>query len=288
MSQTSSATPFAVSRALNAAEMIEMSCASSDPLRRAQILGDAQSQLAWALAAAVAECADAKVSWADIGRAVGMPRETVFRQFKAGGPIVTVKAVHSEKSSIREPEAAADEGIYAFQGDDGVWHGPFDALPEGKFATAFLNFRPADSVGSPFAGQLLRVRVGSFPEDLSVHAAQVRFADNTERRVRVTNEVINVLFEDGQTPLRRALYALYLATAGNPKVSSGFQAVVINAADAMTKSTPELVAAVDAIIDAAPAATPLDIHTVVALRKLEGVVKGFKAWAKAADSSTSD
>jgi hypothetical protein len=50
----------------------------------------------------------------------------------------------------------------------------------------------------------------------------------------VTNEIINLLFEGGQTLTRRAMRDLYYATSGNPRVNPTFQQVVNRAVDAMT------------------------------------------------------
>ena len=285
-----------VSHAINTVKLIEMAYRSRDPLRRAQILAEAQPQLAWALTSAIAECqeGDHKRTWAEIGQAVGIPRETVFRQFQAGGPIVTTKATQSAKSPAPTAKKAdAAEAIYAFQTDDGNWFGSHDILPSGEYTTAVLHFRPVETEGNPFANQFLRVRVGHLRGDVTFHAAQVLMPDGRERRVRVTSEVLNLLFEDGQTPLRRALTELVHATVGNPGVDPAFREIVEQAAQAQGKSaasaeavyaevmpTAEFIAAVEAVVAAAPDATPLDIHAAIALRKLESVIKEYKAWAK--------
>lgn len=284
--------PYTVSRGTSATGMIEMANSCMDPLRRAQLLAEAQELLGWALASAVGECEEAKHSWAAIGQAVGMSRETVFRQFKAGGPVVTVRAVQSEKSSKLKTSADA-EAIYAAQLENGTWLGSPDVLPEGEYQTAILTFNPANPEGNAFAGQILRVRVGRLDEDVSIHAAQVQMADRSEHRVRVTYELLNLLFEDGQTPLRRALTGVVHAVIGNPGVDGAFQQIVDRAANAQALSaraaagiagdvmpTAEFIAAVDAIIEAIPNVTPLDIHALIALRKLEKVVNEYRAWAK--------
>lgn len=285
--------PYTVSRATSATEMIEMANASMDPLRRAQLLAESQELLGWALASAVGECEEAKHSWAEIGQAVGLSRETVFRQFKAGGPVVTVRAVQSEKSSKLKTSVDAAEAIYAAQLENGTWLGSPDTLQEGEYQTAILPFNPANPEGNAFAGQILRVRVGHLNKDVSIHAAQIQMADRSERRVRVTYELLNLLFEDGQTPLRRALTGLVHATVGNPGVDGAFQQIVDRAATAQALSaraaagiagdvmpTAEFIAAVDAITEAAPNVTPLDIHSLIALRKLEKVVNEYKAWTR--------
>jgi hypothetical protein len=270
--------------------------ASREPLRRAQLLAEAQAQLAWALSAAVAQCqeGDSKRTWAAIGEAIGMPRETAYRQFTAGGPMVVTKPVQSTTSSNLGATRADDvDAIYAFETEGGDWLGSPEKLPTGQHITAVLNFRPSDE-GNAFANQMLRVRIGRLREDVTFHAAQVQLPDGSERRVRVTYEVLNLLFEDGQTPLRRALTALVHACLGNPAVDPNFQGAVREAMRAQVASTPtaelihgsvmpaaEFVEAVVKLIEAGRNATPLDVHAIVALRRLENVVAAYDAWANA-------
>jgi hypothetical protein len=280
------------SAATNAAVMIQMGCASRDPLRRAQIFAEAQPQLAWALRSAVEECQEDHRSWADIGRVIGLPRETVYRQFNAGGPIVTTKAVQSASSpNLTTKNAYAADAIFAFQTEDGVWHPSLDDAPADEFTTAMLRFEPAEPEINQFAGQVLRVRFGPCQKDVSFASAQVRLADGSERRVRVTYDVVNLLFEDGQTPLRRALTAVVHATLGNSAVDPVFQDIVRRAADAQVSSvssagenripTTDFIAAVQAIVDKARTADPLDVHSAVAVRRLEKVVADYQAWGNA-------
>ena len=61
-------------------------------LESVRILGAAQRKNADDLRAAIRKAKDAGVSWSEIGRALGVVRETVFRQYQAGSPIVVVKA----------------------------------------------------------------------------------------------------------------------------------------------------------------------------------------------------
>jgi hypothetical protein len=281
------------SRAINAAEMIQLACTSTDPIRRAQILAETQPQLAWALRSAIEECLAAEQTWAQIGQAVGVPRETVFRQFTAGGPIVTTRAVQSAKSPNLNSYAA--DAIYAFQTEDGTWYGSPDALPSDQFTTAMLHFDPADPQTNHFAGQVLRVRFGPYQGDISFNSAQVCTANGTVLRVRVTHEVVDLLFANGQTPLRRALTALVHATTGNPGVDPAFREVVDRAAHAQTKSvsnadapvtTAEFVTAVQTVIDSAP--PKLDVHVAMTLKRLEKVVAGYQAWSAATQPTRSE
>ena len=64
-------------------------------LEAVRVLGAAQRRNAEELRVAIKKAKDAGVSWSEIGRTLGMCRETVFRQFKAGSQIVVVKARHT-------------------------------------------------------------------------------------------------------------------------------------------------------------------------------------------------
>lgn len=280
--------------ARNVISMIQMASVSNEPTRVAQILAEAQQQLAWTTRSAIEECEDLHLPWSQIGERIGMSRETVYRQFHAGGPVVTVRAAQSKSSpNLTGRAAAVDDAIYAFQTEDGRWWGSPEALAAGGYITAMLPFRPAPEQGdNRFAGQVLRVMVGPWSKDVSFASAQVRLADGTERRVRVTLEVINLLFEDGETPLRRALTDVVHATIGNPNVGGDFEQVVLQAAKAQAQSvsaagedripTAEFIAAVHAVLDKAEKSpAQLDIYSTMALRRLERVVDDYEAWRRA-------
>ncbi|GAB3901242.1 hypothetical protein ACFQ1S_12405 [Kibdelosporangium lantanae] len=277
---------------MNAASMIQMACASTDPIKRAQILAEAQPQLAWALRSAVEECQDANLPWTQIGDRIGLPRETVYRQINSGGPVVTVRASQGKVAPNPASRAAAVDAIYAFQPEDDRWFGSRDAFSTGEFVTAMLPFQPANPETNRFAGQVLRVRIGRCDQDVSFTSAQVRLADGTERRVRVTNEVVNLLLGDGQTPLRQALTQVVHAAVGNPAVDGAFQQVAYRAALAQVESVPaagknripvaEFVAAVEAVLDEARNFPDgLDAHSAEAVWRLEQVVADYEMWRKA-------
>ena len=63
-------------------------------LSRVAALAQAQRQGAVDLRDAVTAAHAAGASWSELGRAAGMVRETLFRQVKAGSPVVVVKASH--------------------------------------------------------------------------------------------------------------------------------------------------------------------------------------------------
>jgi hypothetical protein len=61
-------------------------------------LAAAQRASACLLADAVAEASAAGLSWQAIGEALGIPKETVFRQHKAGSPVSVLRPYHSAAS----------------------------------------------------------------------------------------------------------------------------------------------------------------------------------------------
>ena len=129
--------------------MVQMSLGAQDPLWRAKYLSDAQMQLGWALRAAVEECQEAGMSWQAIGNALGVPKETMFRQYSAGGPVITAKPVQSMNSpGVTEMHRPAIEAVYAFRTQNGNWFGPHEALPARKFTDGTLRFEPAQPVNA--------------------------------------------------------------------------------------------------------------------------------------------
>ena len=288
--------PTTNARALNAAEMIQMAAASQDPIRRAQILSDAQSQLAWAVRSAVEECLDSNCSWSRIGEATGLSKESAWRQFDSQGPIVTVKAAQS-KTSTNASSLQPATAVYAFQTENG-WIGPHEALPEGEYTTAFMPFNPPDPETNRFASESLRARYGPWSGDVSFYAALVVEADGARRRVRVTDEIFSLLFGDGQTALRRALTALVHAAIYSDGVDPTFRELVEAAAHAQARSIPaaadrggevrtttEFVKAIQDVLDAGERSRPRDPRVDLALRRLKSVVVDYTAWARASHES---
>ncbi|MEV7213701.1 hypothetical protein AB0O31_11490 [Kitasatospora cineracea] len=282
--------PATNARALNAAEMIQMAAASQDPIRRAQILADAQSQLAFALRSAVGECVDNKRSWSEIGQAIGMSKESAWRQWDSQGPIVSVRATQTKAAATTADMPT--EAIYAFQTEAGTWIGPHDALPDGEFKTAAMPFNPPNPETNRFAAQSLRARYGLLDgNEVSFQAALVIEPDGTQRRVRVTDQILNLLFGDGQTALRRALTALVHASIYSTDVDPGFRELVENAATVQGASvhtangsgatSAEFVKAVQDVLDSGASARLGDPRVDQALQRLKAVVADYAAWAKA-------
>lgn len=71
--------------------------AAFPPEDELEILRDDQWKLALRMRDAVASAREAGLTWDRIGNALGMRRETVFRQFQSGGPIDTVRVTHKPK-----------------------------------------------------------------------------------------------------------------------------------------------------------------------------------------------
>ncbi len=142
--------------------------------------------------------------------------------------------------------------------------------------------RPRPQHPEPVRPPVLRVRIGQ-RDDVSPHAAQVQLADGRPWRARVANEIINLLFEDGQTPTRRAVEDLYYATSGNPRIDPAFQQTVNRAADAMgtTSSDTALFQAVQAVINTAPGDRHLSGPAGPALRRLKAGLDEYQRWTQA-------
>jgi hypothetical protein len=261
--------------------MIQMGLGAQDPQQRAKYLSDAQMQLGWALRAAVQECQEAGSSWQAIGTALGVPKETLFRQFSAGGPVITAKPVQSMASpGATTMHRSGAEAVYAFRSQDGNWFGPHTALANGQFTDGTLRFEPAQPT-SPFAGQVLTMRFGPQERDISAHACQVTLPDGTPRRVRVTHAVLDFVFGDGQTSLRQAMTVLTHAAMGNPRVPAPLQTVIDQATHAMGLGVPaeRLIAAVDRVV-ALVGLDAADEKVAAAIRRLEQAVLEYRIWVR--------
>jgi len=277
-------------RIATAVAMLDAARRTRDPLVRAQILSEAQYQIAWSLREAVVDCQDdePRRSWADIGNAIGLPRETAWRQLKAGGPLVTVKPYQSADSPLSDSQPqpfTSDSAIYAFRDQAENWFGPSEALDEDHYGLGWLSFNPPNAPASRFAGQELLVRHGPWDGDVSFHAPQIT-EKNTGRpvRVRATYEVIDWLFGDGQTALRQAMTKVAHAVATTPNAN---QTLVELVAKATTAQNPDL-----PIEHFIAAAAELAEHAVLsyrdsaslsrALLELERAVRQRQVWAEGA------
>jgi hypothetical protein len=273
-------------RIATAVAMLDAARRARDPLVRAQILSEAQYQLAWSLREAVVDCQDGdpRRSWADIGNAIGLPRETAWRQFKAGGPLVTVKPYQSADSPLSDSQPqpfTSDSVIYAFCDQAGNWFGPADAFD--KFGLGWLDFNPPNAPASRFAGQELQVRHGPWDTDVSFHAPQITEKDTGRQvHVRATYEVIDWLFGDGQTALRQAMTKVAQAVATTPNTNRTLVELVDKATTAQNPDLP--------LKDFIAAAAEVAEHAVLgyrdggrlsrALGDLERAVQQRQVWAE--------
>ena len=273
-------------RIATAVAMLDAARRARDPLVRAQILSEAQYQLAWSLREAVVDCQDGdpRRSWADIGNAIGLPRETAWRQFKAGGPLVTVKPYQSADSPLSDSQPqpfTSESAIYAFCDPAGNWFGPAEALD--KFGLGWLDFNPPNAPASRFAGQELQVRHGPWDTDVSFHAPQITEKDTGRQvHVRATYEVIDWLFGDGQTALRQAMTKVAQAVATTPNTNRTLVELVDKATTAQNPDLP--------LKDFIAAAAEVAEHAVLgyrdggrlsrALGDLERAVQQRQVWAE--------
>ena len=100
------------------------------------------------------------------------------------------------KSASQARAVTGADALYAFQAGDGTWFGPHDQLPDGQFGVGVLSFHPGCAWRNRFYGQELRVRYGPWDGDASFHAPLIRQEGNSSpMRVRMTNEVIGLLFD---------------------------------------------------------------------------------------------
>jgi hypothetical protein len=227
---------------------------------------------------------DPRRSWADIGNAIGLPRETAWRQFKAGGPLVTVKPYQSADSPLSDSQPqpfTSDSAIYAFCDQAGNWFGPADAFD--KFGLGRLDFNPPNAPASRFAGQELQVRHGPWDTDVSFHAPQITEKDTGRQvHVRATYEVIDWLFGDGQTALRQAMTKVAQAVATTPNTNRTLVELVDKATTAQNPDLP--------LKDFIAAAAEVAEHAVLgyrdggrlsrALGDLERAVQQRQVWAE--------
>lgn len=277
-------------RIATAVAMLDAARRAHDPLVRAQILSEVQYQIAWSLREAVVDCQDSEPrrSWADIGNAIGLPRETAWRQFKAGGPLVTVKPYQSPDSPLSDSQPkpfTTDSAIYSFRDQAGNWFGPVGDLQEDQYGLGWLSFNPPNAPASRFAGQELLVRHGPWDGDVTFHAPQIT-EKGTGRlmRIRATNEVIDWLFGDGQTALRQAMTKVAQAVAMTPNTNRTLAELVNKATTAQNPDLP--------IKDFIAAAADVAEHAVLgyrdgatlsrALHELERAVRQRQAWDEGA------
>jgi hypothetical protein len=80
---------------VTAVPVVEQAAQKARALHALATLAAAQRQNADDLRCAVQAARDARAPWREIAEAVGIPHETVFRQFKAGSPIVVMGGYHA-------------------------------------------------------------------------------------------------------------------------------------------------------------------------------------------------
>jgi hypothetical protein len=273
-------------RIATAVAMLDAARRARDPLVRAQILSEAQYQIAWSLREAVVDCQDdePRKSWADIGNAIGLPRETAWRQFKAGGPLVSVKPYQSADSPLSDSEPqpfTSDSAIYAFSDPAGNWFGPAEALEEGRYGLGWLDFNPPNAPASRFAGQQLLVRHGPWDDDVTFHAPQIIEKDTgSPVRIRATYEVIDWLFGDGQIALRRAITKVAHAIAATPNANPTLVELVDKATTAQNPDLPisDFIGAVSRVAEYAVLGYRDGASLSRALLDLERAVRQRQAW----------
>jgi hypothetical protein len=263
--------------------MLEQTYQSRDPLVRLRILAEAQYQLGWALREAVVDADEAGKTWAQIGEAIELPRQSAWRQYKAGGPLVVVKAYQSVDSPLADSERGptTDTAVYAFRAEDGDWFGPVDGLEYDDFDTGWLAFDPPIAPGSKFAGEELLVRYGPWDEEASFFAPLIRDSPTGElRRVRATHEVIDWLFGDGQVAVRQAMTAVAQARAVIPSVDRKLSEVIhlATVAQGRLDSPQAFIDAAERVAEHGQLGYRSGLQIKDALERLERAVQQYRAW----------
>ena len=177
----------------NVIALLQSVLASRDPSQRAQFLADAQQQLGWAQRRAIEECQQHKLSWRQIGAALGIAHDALYRQYASGGPVVTVSPFYRRQS--RNMQTTAQLAVAFRTADDGHLHVLAAADVRG-LESFTMPFNPGGP--SPYAGRDLQFYYRPVP-DLAV-ADLGRSAGYTLRPVGfniafcISKEVMDELF----------------------------------------------------------------------------------------------
>lgn len=268
-------------RSRNAIALINEAVENQDPARRAGFLADAQRQIAYALSSALDECEQQGVTWAAVGDAVGLGRETVWRQHKSGGPIVVIKSTHNASQG----EEMLDT-VYAFETESNQWYGAVNALAPGQYSTGTMPFNPNPITGHHrFGGQMLRVRIGQQPAaGVSAYAAMVHLPDGSPRRIRVTDRVMDLLLNDGETPMRQQMGPVYHAVIAAPDADAILRQAVTDASNTMNPlrfTAEQFVDAVHTVLETAETHPTNDDRATAALNRLADAYTAYQAWLHA-------
>jgi hypothetical protein len=145
----------------NVIELLKFAQAKSDPEKRAEIITRAQHFLAWGLRSAMAECQEAGAAWRSLGPAIGMPHNVLYRQYRAGGPVVAAEPRYT-------PELQVALGFRTVGDVDDRWRviSEEDAAdPNLKSATFFFDPVVTEGRPHPFAGRQLEFKYATWPAD---------------------------------------------------------------------------------------------------------------------------
>ena len=178
----------------NVVTLLESVLSSRDPSRRAQYLAEAQRQLGWAQRCAIDECQRQKLSWRQIGTAVGVAHDALYRQYASGGPVVTISPFY-RKESRNNMKTTAQLAVAFRTVDDGRLH--VLAEPDVHGLNSFMMpFNPGGP--SPYARRDLQYYYRSVPNlavaDLGRSAGYTLRPDGFGVAFCITEEVMDELF----------------------------------------------------------------------------------------------
>jgi len=173
--------------------LLESVLASRDPSRRAQYLAEAQRQLGWAQRRAIDECQRRNLSWRQIGAALGMAHDALYRQYASGGPVVTASPFYRRES--RNMQTTAQLTVAFRTVDDGRLHVLAEADVQGLDSFT-MPFNPGGP--SPYAGRDLQYYYRPVPDlavaDLGRSAGYTLRPDGLGVAFCITEEVMDELF----------------------------------------------------------------------------------------------
>jgi hypothetical protein len=145
----------------NVITLLEFARDKTDPEKRAEIITNAQHHLAWGLRSALAECHEAGAAWRRLGPTIGMPHNVLYRQYRAGGPVVAAEPRY-------KPELQVALGFRTVGDVDDTWRViSEDEAIDPTLKSAEIFFDPVVTPNSPhpFAAQRLEFRYATLPAD---------------------------------------------------------------------------------------------------------------------------
>ncbi|MGW4529169.1 hypothetical protein [Amycolatopsis sp. NPDC004378] len=190
----------------NVITLLKFARDKTDPEKRAEIITEAQHFLAWGLRSAMTECQEAGAAWRSLGPAIGMPHNVLYRQYRAGGPVVAAEPRYT-------PEIQVARGFRTVGDVDDRWRViSEDDAADPNLKTATLFFDPVVTKGlpHPFAKKQLEFRYATWPAEALEALGRTRSyllwkPELGRRPIHMTEAVFDELFgpPDMSSPERK-------------------------------------------------------------------------------------